>query len=453
MSRPLFSEDFKPLPYWWDETPRSETEQNSLPEKVDVLIIGSGYTGLNCAIETARGGRETLVIDSHSIGWGCSSRNGGQISGEIKPGYEELKRRHGNQKAFALTKEARNALQWIQSFIDSENIDCDLRRCGRYLAAHNPRQFRQLLKQADNQPEGLQQPLKLIERQQQGAEIDSDYYHGGLVIEQHCSLDPAKYHQGLVERALSAGSKLIANCEASNIQRERTGFSVTTSKGRIQAGKIVVATSGYSGSVSPWLQRRVIPIGSYMLATEQLDIDRVQRLIPRDRVFSDTRKLVVYFRRSPDARRILFGGRVSVFESDPMRSAPALREEMLRIFPQLDDAAISHAWMGFVGFSFDHLPHLGEQDGLFLCDGATAAQAYAWRAISVISWVGNCWAMPLPGLPLMIFHFKAARFIAVNPGFSPAPYSTSSSGIDSSKSSNIHRTNLVHSIVKMALAV
>jgi len=383
MSDSIFSADFKAQPYWWDTTPRpAETEQR-IPDRVDVLIIGSGYTGLNCAIQTARGGRDTLVIDSQTIGWGCSSRNGGQISGEIKPGYNELASKYGDTKAFALTKEARNALAWVKEFIGDENIDCDLRQCGRFQAAHNPRQFRQLVAEAQNQPKGLEQPLSIVERGDQSSEIESDFYHGGMVISEHCSLDPAKYHQGLAERALTSGCTLIGNCEALNIERNKTGFDVSTSRGKIQAGKVVVATSGYTGEVSPWQRRRIVPIGSYMLATEELDTDLVQRLMPKERVFSDTRKLVVYFRRSPDGRRILFGGRVSVYESDPVKSAPALRREMLRIFPQLEAAKLSHAWMGFVGFSFDYLPHLGEQDGVFY------AMGYCGSGICLASYFGN----------------------------------------------------------------
>ena len=383
MSDSIFSDDFQAQPYWWDETPRPVANDQPVPEKADVLIIGSGYTGLNCAIQTARGGRDTLVIDSQSIGWGCSSRNGGQISGEIKPGYDELRRKYGAEQAFALTKEARNALDWIKSFVEAEKIDCDFRQCGRYSAAHNPRQFRQLVKQAENQPKGLEQSLTIIDRNNQASEIDSDFYQGGLIIGEHCSLNPASYHQGLADRALSAGSRLVGDCEALHIERNKQGFSVTTRKGRVQADKLVVATSGYTGEVTPWQRRRLIPIGSYMLATESLDTDRVQKLIPNDRVFSDSRKLVVYFRRSPDARRILFGGRVSVYESDPVKSAPALRQEMLRIFPQLEDARLSHAWMGFVGFTFDYLPHLGEQDGLFY------AMGYCGSGICLASYFGH----------------------------------------------------------------
>ena len=175
MSDSIFSADFKAQPYWWDMTARPVEAEQKIPDKVDVLVIGSGYTGLNCAIQTARGGRDTLVIDSQTIGWGCSSRNGGQISGEIKPGYDELVSKYGDAKAFALTREARNALAWVKEFIGNENIDCDLRQCGRYQAAHSPRQFRQLVALAENQPKGLEQSLSIVERRDQPGEIESDF--------------------------------------------------------------------------------------------------------------------------------------------------------------------------------------------------------------------------------------------------------------------------------------
>ena len=383
MGDSIFSDAFKAQPYWWDATPRPDLNDQILPQNTEVLIIGSGYTGLNCAIQTIRGGLDTLVIDAESAGWGCSSRNGGQISGEIKPGYDELRRKHGAQKAFDLVKEARNALEWVGDFIRSEDIDCEFVQCGRFQAAHNPYQFRQLARQVENQPKGLEQPLTIVERKDQASEIDSDYYHGGLIIGNHCSLDPAKYHQGLLDTAIASGCTVVSECAALDIQRDNNGFCVTTSKGVVNAKKVVIATSGYTGTVTPWQRRRLIPIGSYMLATEQLDPARAEKLMPNKRVFSDSRKLVVYFRRSAEGNRILFGGRVSVFESDPVKSAPALRREMLRIFPQLEDVKLTHSWMGFVGFSFDYLPHLGEQDGLYY------AMGYCGSGICLASYFGN----------------------------------------------------------------
>ena len=404
MSDSIFSDDFKAQPFWWDATPPPGIFDQAVPPNTEVLIIGSGYTGLNCGIETARGGLNTLVIDAESVGWGCSSRNGGQISGEIKPDYSELKRKYGAEKAFDLVKEARNALDWVGNFIRTEEIDCEFVQCGRFQAAHNPGQFRRLVNYANNQPKGLEQPLSIVERKDQANEIDSDYYHGGLLIGNHCSLDPAKYQQRLLDAAIASGCSIVSDCAALNIERTSNGFCVTTSKGMVNAKKVVVATGGYTGTVTAWQRRRLVPIGSYMLATEQLDPARAEKLMPKKRVFSDSRKLVVYFRRSPEGNRVLFGGRVSVFESDPVKSAPALRQEMLRIFPQLEDVKLSHSWMGFVGFTFDYLPHLGEQDGLFY------AMGYCGSGICLASYFGNRLGLQVLGKPEGKIAFNDLKF-------------------------------------------
>ena len=419
MTQSIYSDNFKAQPFWWDEAAPPVFDEASIPRQVDVLIIGSGYTGLNCALETSAGGMDTLVIDAESIGWGCSSRNGGQISGEIKPDYEELVKKHGDKLAFDLLKGARTALEWIGEFIRSQAIDCDFRQCGRFQAAHNPAQFRKLAHYANNQPRGLEQAVEVVDRKDQATEIDSEFYHGGLLIPAHCSLDPSKYHLGLLRLAIDRGCRIVSKCEATNIERDSNGFSVTTSKGLIKAKKVVVATSGYTGTVTSWQRKRIIPIGSYMLATETIDTERLSKLIPRDRVFSDSRKLVVYFRRSPDARRLLFGGRVSVFESDPVKSAPALRREMLRIFPQLDEVKLSHAWMGYVGFTFDYLPHLGEQDGLFY------AMGYCGSGICLASYFGNRLGLQVLGKAEGKIAFNDVKF-QTRPFYSGTPWFLSS---------------------------
>ncbi len=398
------SPDFRSEPYWWDLTPRPILPSRPLPDRTDVLIIGSGYTGLHCALQTALAGRDTTVIDAEDLGWGCSSRNGGQISGEIKPGYAALARRYGEGRALALIGEARHALDWLGAFIEQQGLDCDYRQSGRFLAAHNPRQFRNLVAQAEQQIPGLEQNLKIVEKRDQASEIDSEYYHGGLVVERHCGLDPAKYHQGLLQLVQATEARVIGHCAALGVEREAGGFRVTTSRGTIRTRNLVVATNGYTGAVTPWQRRRIIPIGSYMLATEPMSLELADRLMPASRVFSDTRKIVVYFRRSPDGRRLLFGGRVSVFESDPVRSLPALRQEMLRIFPELEDLRISHTWMGFVGYSFDNLPHLGKQDGIHY------AMGYCGSGICLASYFGNRIGLQLLGKPEGNSAFDEPRF-------------------------------------------
>jgi glycine/D-amino acid oxidase-like deaminating enzyme len=415
MTYDFCSDDFSQQPYWWDVTPRPQTGTASLPTSTDVLVIGSGYTGLQCALQTARAGRQTTVIDAQDLGWGCSTRNGGQISGEIKPDYAALSRRYSGAEAQALIGEAREALEWLGRFVEEQGIDCDYQRCGRFVAAHSPRQFTKLVEESRHQPPGLERNLRIVEPQDQAGEIDSSYYHGGMVIDSHCSLDPARYHAGLLRLAEATGTVLIGNCAATRIERDGGGFRVHTAQGVIRAGKVVVATNGYTEAVTPWQQRRVIPIGSYMLATEAMPLERAQKLMPQNRVFSDTRKIVVYFRRSPDGRSLLFGGRVSVFESDPVKSLPALRAEMLRIFPQLEDVKISHTWMGFVAYTFDELPHLGEQDGIHY------AMGYCGSGICLASYLGNHLGLQLLGLEESVSAFDKPRF-QTRPFYSGKPW-------------------------------
>ena len=415
MPHSFCSDDFSLQPYWWDHTPVSAAADTELPASTDVLVIGSGYTGLHCALETVGAGRHTTVIDSRELGWGCSSRNGGQISGEIKPDYDELKGRYGDVEARALIGEARTALDWLGDFVERQGIDCDYRRCGRFVAAHSPRQFEKLARHAENQVAGLEQELSIVDKRDQASEIDSDYYHGGMVVARHCSLDPAKYHAGLVGLARAGGAELIGSCEATGIERDGEGFRVQTARGVIRARDVVVATNGYTGSFAPWQRRRVIPIGSYMLATEPMEPERAAALMPRDRVFSDTRRIVVYFRRSPDGRRVLFGGRVSVFESDPVKSLPALRQELLRIFPQIEDVRISHTWMGFVGYTFDTLPHLGQSDGIYY------AMGYCGSGICLASYLGNRLGLQLLGRKEGASAFAKPRF-QTRPLYSGKPW-------------------------------
>jgi glycine/D-amino acid oxidase-like deaminating enzyme len=194
-----------------------------------------------------------------------------------------------------------------------------------------------------------------------------------------------------MRKVLDLGAQIIGHCPAIAVERNADGYKVSTSQGTILARELVVATNGYTSNITPWQRRRIIPIGSYMLATEPMDLDRASQLMPRQRVFSDTRKIVVYFRRSPDGRSLLFGGRVSVFESDPDKSLPALRQEMLRIFPQLEDVRISHTWMGFVGYTFDYLPHLGVQNGIHY------AMGYCGSGICLASYLGNRLGLQLLG--------------------------------------------------------
>ncbi|HSQ80218.1 MAG TPA: FAD-binding oxidoreductase [Casimicrobiaceae bacterium] len=369
----LFSEDCKFEPYWWDRTPRPAIAPQDVPPTADVAVIGSGYTGLHAALQTARGSRDTIVMDGEDAGWGCSTRNGGQISTSIKPSFEALARRHGVDLAYRILREGYDSLQWIGEFVESERIDCAFARVGRFHAAHTAAQFEALVARASNMPKGLEVDAQVVSRAEQRSEIGTDAYFGGVIYPRHCSVDPARYHQGLLERNIAAGARIFPKCRVTAIDREGGKFRVTTTRGSTLARNVIVATNGYTGRATPWLQRRVIPIGSYMIATEPLPQDVMARLMPKRRIVSDTRKVVYYYRPSPDHRRILFGGRVSHAETDPRISGPLLHADMVTLFPELAGARISHSWCGFIAYTFDELMHVGVRDGIHYAMGYCGA--------------------------------------------------------------------------------
>ena len=380
----LFAPAYKNAPYWWEATPRPRLPGVTPPARADVVIVGSGYTGLCAALPIARAGRSTVVLDAEDAGWGCSTRNGGQVSTSLKPGFDDLAPLHGEERAFAMVKEGHNALAFIDALIRTEGIDCNWERVGRFTGAHNTTQYEALGRKIANQKKGLEIEAQLVSPAEQRNEIGTDAYCGGIVYPAHGALDPAKYHQGLLDRALAAGAVVIPHCPVQAIERDGTGFTVMTPRGRVTARDVIVATNGYTAPVTPELRRRVIPIGSYIIATEPLDPTLVARLMPKARVISDTRRIVVYYRLSPDRRRILFGGRVALMETDPRVTAPKLHAELTTIFPELAQTRVTHSWLGFVAYTFDTMPHLGKwSDGLYY------AMGYCGSGVSLATYFGT----------------------------------------------------------------
>jgi|TARA_B100001079_G_scaffold208976_1_gene182941 glycine/D-amino acid oxidase-like deaminating enzyme len=368
---------------YWEEDLSSFTDCNTTPLKsVDVLVIGSGYTGLHAALITARADRTTQVIETNSPGWGCSTRNGGQISPSIKLSLAELSKKYGAEKALAIRKEGYASLEWIEEFVKAEDIDCDFQRNGRFNAAHTPQHFIKLVQEAEqlSKEEGF--PSVVVTRAEQRNELGTDTYHGGVIFTRNGMLHPAKYHAGLLKVAQQAGVAITGNCSAENIKPKGDVFVVDTPKGEILAKKIIIATNGYTTDLVPWLKRRVIPVGTYMIATEPLPKSVMDRLFPKNRAVVDTCKIVYYYRSSPDRTRVLFGGRVSADEIDPSISGPILKRDMCRIFPELENCKLTHSWTGTVAFSFDKLMHIGQHKGIHY------AMGYCGSGVAMASYLG-----------------------------------------------------------------
>ena len=382
MTDSAFAPGFKTTPYWWEATPPSDAETGALPDDVDVAIVGSGYTGLHAAIQTARAGLGTVVLDAEAAGHGCSTRNGGQISTSVKPSYTKLAARHGPDLAKRLLQEGQASRDFTERFIAEEGLDADFRAVGRFHGAHLASSYDSLVRGLSAENPAFETGAYAVPRADMASELGTGAYFGGIVFPRHASLDPGKYHAELLRTAVAAGAILVPHCRVTELERQAGGFRLRTERGALSAGKVILATNGYSGPLAPWHRRRIIPIGSYVIATEEIPQDLMDRLFPTDRILSDTRRLVYYYRPSPDRRRILFGGRVSLDETDPRRSAPPLLRELVRLFPELEGTRVSHSWMGTVGYTFDTLMHAGQDKGLF------HAMGYCGSGVGMAGYLG-----------------------------------------------------------------
>lgn len=378
--------------FWSEGRPVPDSPPGPLPPSVDALIIGAGYTGLAAARELSRAGRRVLVLDAAPFGGGCSGRNGGQVAYSIKPTLAQLGARHGDKIAAGICADGQQAISHLRSLALDVGLEMDWRQPGCFTGAHTAKAFAALVREAKLHPSGYVQNVEIIPRSRQHEEIASDFYHGGCVYPDDASVDPVMMLHALHRRAVAAGAQVIDRCAVTALQKTGLGHQAATARGPVTARQVLLATNGYSGTLSPWHQRRVIPIGSYQIATEALGQSRVRELLPKGRNMGDSRRVVVYFRPSADGDRIIFGGRAALSEKDPLVCVPRLKSMLTQIFPQLRDVAITHAWVGWVAYTFDTLPHLGQQDGIWY------AMGYCGQGVTTAPYFGMRIAQQMMGL-------------------------------------------------------
>ena len=372
---------------FWLETVEIPTPaRQEFPERVDVAVIGAGLTGLSAARTLAKSGASVAVFDAQTIGWGASSRNGGMVLTGLKLPASTLIARYGKEVTARMYAASLESIDFVEQLVREENIACDFARCGHLEVACKPKHFDDFRRSADETARHFNHQQRLIPRDQLQSEIGSAIYHGGLVDESSAGVNPARLVAGLASAAQRAGAAIFEHSHVNEIQREGAiGWKIATQHGTLRAQNVFVATSGYTSRVTPALQRKIIPIGSYIIVTEVLPEKLAAELSPRNRMIFDSKNYLYYYRLTPD-RRMLFGGRAAFFPENTStirRSAEILRRGMLTVYPRLRDAKIEYVWGGTLDFAFDIMPHASQLDGLHFSLG------YAGHGVAMSAYLGD----------------------------------------------------------------
>jgi gamma-glutamylputrescine oxidase len=329
--------------------------------EADVCVIGAGYTGVSVALNLAERGYSVVILEAARIGWGASGRNGGQICSGYSPSMAKIAGWVGVEDAKRLWDMAEEAKAIIRERVHRHRIECDLRP-GYLLGAVKPGHLDGLRAELELLGERHGYTCaRLVERGEMRTMVATEMYHGGLYDEGGGHLHALNYNLGLARAAISAGVRIF---EGSAVERIDVGAQPVshTALGSVKARYLVLCGNAYLGDLVPRIRRKIMPVGTYVAATERLGENRARGLIPCDAAVSDTKFVLDYYRLTAD-HRLLFGGRVSYTTLPPPNLARAMRRTMLTVFPDLGDVQFDYVWGGNVAITVERTPHLGRLDG------------------------------------------------------------------------------------------
>ena len=409
--------------FWWADAPSPNSYQNkTLPDNADVVVIGGGFTGTSAALCLAKAGAKVTLLEAETIGWGASSRNGGQALSCLHHSLTELIEQHGMDLAREMVRASIHSADTVARIVDEEGIDCDFTRNGNVEAASKPGHFDKLKKEQEILAQVADYETRLVPPEEAASELASGSYHGLLVNERSAGLQPAKFVQGMALAADRAGADIHEGARVIGVERisphNGSRFTVRTERGELSTKEVLLAANAWVGEIVPQFRKRVFPAESYIIATEPLPEDLAKRLIPNPRVVYDTKNMVAFYMLSRE-NRMVWGGEGTATGLRPKWNIEMLRRGMLRVFPELEDAAIEYYWGGTMGLTLDRNVHAGQVDGMWF------SMCYVGHGVSLGTYLGEQMANailgresfnPFEGLHIPRVQFYEGRAWFVNLG-------------------------------------
>jgi glycine/D-amino acid oxidase-like deaminating enzyme len=386
--------------YWLDTVAEpAKGATGAFPDKVDVAIVGGGFCGLSAARTLAMRGVRVVLLEAETLGWGASCRNGGMVLTGMKLPVPTLIQRYGRELVQRMYAASLESIDLVEKIVEEEGIDCNFSRCGHLEVACKQSHFDDYAAAAARIKSEFNHQLRIIPRTELKSEIGSGIYFGGMVDETSAGVNPARYVHGLAKAAQRRGARLFDHTRVTNVTRQSNSasgsFRLETTKGALNAKELLLASGAYTTSATPTLRKKVIPIGSYIIATEILPDKLAAELSPRKRMIYDSKHFLYYYRLTPD-NRMLFGGRAAFFpesESTVRESAELLRQGMIEVYPQLRETKVEYVWGGTLDFAFDVMPHSGKIDGMHFAVG------FAGHGVAAATWMGAKLASAICGDP------------------------------------------------------
>ncbi|WOI58106.1 FAD-binding oxidoreductase [Palleronia sp. LCG004] len=415
--------------YWHDTAPVFDGAQTGpVGGNFDVAVIGGGFTGLNAARKLARGGARVALLEAAHVGAGGSGRNGGHLNNGMAHGYAAAKAELGADRAHALYRAYDRSIDLIEDVIAEEGIACDFRRSGKLKLASKPSHVDALRANQELVAREVDPETRWLDRTELSSEIGSDAFHGAALFEKSAMMHMGRYVTGLAGAAARHGAAIWEDAAVTGREKTGGGWRLRTSKGALHADRVIAATDAYSaqtrGAPLGHFRKRIIAMGSFIIATRPLSDAEIAATLPGDRNYVTSLNIGNYFRLSPD-RRLILGGRARFSarsdQGSDAKSGEILRARMAEIFPQLADTEIDYCWGGLVGMTRDRFPRAGEADGMFYAMGYSGHGAQLstlmgevladlalgrrdtnpldgmdWPAVPALN--GKPWFLPLAGL-------------------------------------------------------